>query len=60
MKLRVIGLAVREPEPGNVLSSSEMVVFEVPRTATETLLGTIGAMLARSLRFHAAPPASER
>jgi hypothetical protein len=60
VKLRMIGLAVGEPEPRNVLSTSEVVVFEVLRTAAETLLRTIGTMFARSLRFHAAPPASER
>ena len=56
----MIGLAVREPEPRNELSSSEVVVFEVLRTRAETLLRAIGATLTRSLRFHAAPPASER
>src|ERR1039458_1141406 len=60
MKLRMIGFTVWAPEPRNVLSPSEVVVFEVLRTAAETLLRTLGAMLARSLRFHAAPPASER
>ena len=56
----MIGFTVWEPEPRNVLSPSQVVVFEVLRGPAKTLLRTIGAMLARSLRFHAAPPASER
>jgi hypothetical protein len=60
MKLRMIGFTVWKPEPGDVLSTSEVVVFQLRRTPAETLLRTIGAMLVRSLRFHAAPPTSER
>jgi len=58
--LRMICTAESKPQPRNVLSPSDVVVFELQRTAAETLLWTIGTMLTRTLRFHAAPPERER
>jgi hypothetical protein len=58
--LRMICTAEWNPQPRNVLSPSEVVILELLRTPAETLLRTIGTTLPRTLRFHAAPPASAR
>jgi len=44
----------------DILAAPEMVIFQLLRTATKTLVRAFWAMLERLLRRHAAPPESDR